>query len=381
MKAPCIRFLTGILRAYGHPLVPSPKAPFLPRVVEKNPDPSPDPIPDPSREQRSVRAAEAPGTSTDQEASKRWVIAIEGPTAVGKTAVAIAVAQAFQTEILNADARQCYRELCIGVARPSPAELASIKHHFIADRSVHNPLSAGAFEREGLARLAQLHQDHALVVLAGGSGLYVKAVLEGLDAFPSVTPQVQESLRQRLEKEGIESLQGLLQEHDPAYAKQVDLHNPHRLLRALAVCLSSGRPYSSFLQGSDARPPRPFETLRIALSRERAHLYERINARVLAMVEEGLVEEARRLLPLRRLSPLDTVGYRELFAHFEGSLSLDEAIALIQRNSRRYAKRQSTWLQRQAIDRSFEMPEEGLPPALLDYLAAQTGIPLRSFPG
>lgn len=311
---------------------------------------------------------------------QRWVIAIEGPTAVGKTAAAIAVARAFGTEIISADARQCYRELCIGVARPSPAELAKTTHHFIADRSVQNPLSAGNFEREGLARLAQLHQAYRVVVVAGGSGLYVKALLEGLDDFPAVDPQTQQALHQRLENEGIEALQALLQEHDPAYAQEVDLQNPHRLLRALAVCLSSGKPYSSFLQGGKARRPRPFKSIRIALSRERAELYRRIDARVLAMVDEGLVEEARRLLPMRRLSTLDTVGYRELFDHFDGTHRLDEAIALIQRNSRRYAKRQGTWLQRQPIDHRFEMPEEGLPPTLLDYLAARTGIPLQSFP-
>jgi tRNA dimethylallyltransferase len=304
----------------------------------------------------------------------RWVVALEGPTAVGKTAVAIALARAFGTEIVSADARQVYRELRIGVARPSPEELAAVPHHFIADRSVQNPLSAGGFEREGLARLAELHRRHRVVILAGGSGLYVKALLEGLDAFPPVDPEVAGRLRRTLDSEGIAGLQALLDRHDPAYAAEVDRANPHRLLRALGVTLSAGRPYSDFRAGGAARAPRPFRTLRVALERDRDELHARIDARVDAMLAEGLEDEARALLPLRRLSPLDTVGYREWFAHVDGTVDREEAIRLIRRNTRRYAKRQATWLRRQPIDRAFRLTGEGVrpPEGLEAYLRERT---------
>ncbi len=348
-----------------------------------------------------VEKSSKPGATT------HWVVAIEGPTAVGKTAVAIGVARAFGAEIISADARQCYREMCIGVARPSPAELTAAPHHFIADRSVQNPLSAGGFEREGLARITALHQQQRMVVVAGGSGLYVKALLEGLDHFPAVDPDVVQHLRGLYDQEGLGALQALLDQHDPDYPAQVDRQNPHRLLRALGVTLSAGTPYSAFLAGGSQRKDRPFAVLRIALSRERAALYRRIDQRVLAMAEAGLVDEVRNLLPYRRLSPLDTVGYRELFAHFDGAYGLEEALRLIQRNTRRYAKRQGTWLNRQPIDRTFSLdhaqegsglvdqargtapgpdarPSVDKPlvanspvPELLDYIAAHTGMPFQ----
>jgi tRNA dimethylallyltransferase len=372
-------------------LLPFPKAPFIAAVVENT----------------SAQACEPSG-------QKPWVIAIEGPTAVGKTAVAIAVAKTFGAEILSADARQCYREMRIGVARPSPEELETIPHHFIADRSVQNPLSAGGFEREGLARIAELQRSQRVVVVAGGSGLYVKALLEGLDHFPPVDPAHRQHLQDTLERDGLVALQEMLKQLDPVYAQQVDLQNPHRLLRALSVCLSSGKPYSSFLAGGSARRPRPFQSFRIALSRERADLYRRIDGRVLKMLDQGLLEEVRELVPLRRLSALDTVGYRELFAHLDGAIDLQEATRLIQRNTRRYAKRQMTWLKRQAIDRWVTLAPNAadntakpaanpaakggamtgamaasdgaassgstICPDLLDYIAERTGLPRQSFP-
>jgi len=275
-----------------------------------------------------------------------WLITVEGPTAVGKTACALALAQAFGTVVLSADARQCYREMRIGVARPTEEELRLAPHFFVADRSLHQPLSAGSFEREALALLDELYRVHRVVVLAGGSGLYVQSLLEGLDRFPPIPESVRSETRALYERGGLEALQGALKSADPVYAEEVDLQNPHRLLRALEVCRAAGRPYSSFrLQRAAARP---FQTLRLVLERDRADLYGRIEARVDGMMAEGLEAEARALYPLRHLSPLDTVGYRELFRYVEGALSLEQAIGEIKKNTRRYAKRQLTWLRGQS---------------------------------
>ncbi|MBI1193632.1 MAG: tRNA (adenosine(37)-N6)-dimethylallyltransferase MiaA [Bacteroidetes bacterium] len=274
-----------------------------------------------------------------------WIITVEGPTAVGKTAFAIALAKAFDTAVVSADARQCYREMRIGVARPSPEELAQVPHFFIADRSLHEPLTAGSFEREALALLADLHREHRVVVVAGGSGLYVQSLLEGLDRFPPVPDHVRSETRALFEHGGLEALQAALKLEDPVYAAQVDLQNPHRLMRALEVCRAAGRPYSSFrLQRLAARP---FQTLRFVLQRDREELYRRIETRVDRMMAEGLEAEARGLFALRRLSPLDTVGYRELFQYVEGLFSLEQAVNEIKKNTRRYAKRQQTWLRGQ----------------------------------
>jgi len=300
-------------------------------------------------------------------ASPSWVLTVEGPTAVGKTAFAIALAQAYKTVVLSADARQCYREMRIGVARPSPEELALVPHYFVADRSLHEPLSAGSFEREALALLAELHLDHRVVVVAGGSGLYVQSLLEGLDRFPPVPENVRSETRTLLERGGLEALQGALKKEDPAYAAEVDLQNPHRLLRALEVCRAAGRPYSSFrLQRLAARP---FQTLRLVLHRDREELYQRIERRVDQMMAAGLEAEARALYALRRLSPLDTVGYRELFRYFEGEFSLEQAVGEIKKNTRRYAKRQETWLRGQTDLIPFD-PDD--PPAAIAYLRGRS---------
>lgn len=264
---------------------------------------------------------------------------------MGKTAVAVDLAERYGASVLSADARQCYREMRIGTAYPEPGELRGVPHYFLADRSVVDSFTAGDFEREGLALLEKLHRRCPIAVVAGGSGLYVKALLEGLDPFPPVRDDVRDQLRDLADREGAGGLFHLLREHDPDHAAVVDPDNPRRLLRALEVSLSAGRPYSSFLSGRPAA--RPFRAIRLRLDRDRGELYGRIDRRIATMIDRGLIEEARGLLPYRHLPALDTVGYRELFVHFDGAFDLEHAVRLIRRNTRRYARRQITWLRRQ----------------------------------
>jgi tRNA dimethylallyltransferase len=279
-------------------------------------------------------------------------LVLEGCTAVGKTAVAIELAKSFQTEIISADSRQVYRELKIGVARPNDDELSAVSHHFIADRSIHNRLSAGQYEREALELLDQLFKKHQVIILAGGSGLYVKALLEGLDTFPDVPPDIEQALRDELKEIGLEALLEELKQNDPEYFNEVDQNNPKRILRALAVCRASGRPYSSFRK--DKAKQRDFELIRIELIRPLDELNQRINSRVDAMMEDGLLDEVRGLFDVRDLDTLDTVGYRELFEHLNGDCSLKDAIEKIKVNTRRYAKRQRTWLRKNQADIQFQ---------------------------
>lgn len=276
--------------------------------------------------------------------AKPHLILIGGPTASGKTDLAIALAQHLNTVILSADSRQFYRELRIGNARPDAEELAAAPHYFIADRSVEAPLSAGAYAREALALLEDIYRRHDTAIVVGGSGLYLKALTEGLDEFPEVPAAVRAQLEALYQQKGLAALQRELAAADPTYYAEVDRANPARLLRALAVCRASGQPYSYFRTALPA--DRPFQPHYLTIDWPRDLLYERIDLRVERMLQQGLVEEARSLYPLRHLSPLQTVGYQELFAHFEGHYDLPTAIGLIQRNSRRYAKRQLTWLRR-----------------------------------
>jgi tRNA dimethylallyltransferase len=298
-----------------------------------------------------------------EEQQSGWVITVEGPTAVGKTAMAVAIASAYGCPVLSADARQFYREMRIGVARPSPAELDAVPHYFIADRSLSEPLSAGAYEREALALLAGLWKQHAAVVVVGGSGLYLQALLEGLDTFPPVPAATRARVQQVYAEGGLDALQQALDLADPKYAAAVDRRNPHRLMRALSVCWAAGKPYSSFLGAGAAN--RPFRTLRLMLERPRQELYARIDARVEAMLQAGLLDEVRTLLPHRDSSVLDTVGYRELFAYLDGTCSLDEAAEAIRTHTRQYAKRQLTWLRRQQGLLAFAADDQQ---AVLRYL-------------
>lgn len=270
-----------------------------------------------------------------------YLFAVVGPTAIGKTALSIKISQHFQTEIISADSRQFYKEMKIGTAVPDPEELTAAIHHCIQHISIENTYSVGHFEREAIQLIATLHQQHPYVTLVGGSGMYVDAVIHGLDYFPDVTPGVREELNTLFTTQGIEALQALLKEKDPVYYERVDIQNHQRLTRALEVCLSSGEPFSSFLD--KPKPKRPFETIKIGLSADREVIYSRINQRVDNMIANGLVEEAQGLLSRKRLNALQTVGYRELFDYFEGTISLEQAIENIKTNTRRFAKRQLTW--------------------------------------
>ena len=266
---------------------------------------------------------------------------ILGPTAVGKTDYAIAEALRVGSPVVSCDSRQLYRELRIGVARPDDAQLAAVPHYFIADRSILEPCSAGAYELEALQLLENLFRDHETVVMAGGSGLYIDALCNGLDDFPDADPELRAQLSERLRKEGVAALRTDLRVLDPETYATIDPANGQRIVRALEVTIATGRKYSSFK--THPAKERSFTIVKTGLKRPRPELYARIDARVDRMMEEGLLEEARALLPHRSLPALNTVGYKELFDYFDGRYDLAEAVRLIKRNTRHYAKKQLTW--------------------------------------
>nr|WP_297788131.1 tRNA (adenosine(37)-N6)-dimethylallyltransferase MiaA [uncultured Allomuricauda sp.] len=272
------------------------------------------------------------------------LLTVVGPTAIGKTALGIQLAKHFDTEIISADSRQFFKEMEIGTAVPSQDELHQAPHHFIQHKSIFEPYSVGDFEKEAISLLGKLFQKKDVVVMVGGSGLYVDAVISGLDKFPEVDPKIRTELNQQLKKEGVTSLQKELQEQDPDYYKTVDLENPHRLIRALEVCRASGKPYTSFL--NRPKPKRPFKSLYIGIEAPREVIYERINTRVDLMIKAGLLDEAKKLFPHKRLNALQTVGYKELFEYIDGHCTLDFAVSEIKKNTRRFAKRQLTWLRK-----------------------------------
>lgn len=266
---------------------------------------------------------------------------ILGPTAVGKTDYAIAEALRVGSPVVSCDSRQLYRELRIGVARPDDAQLAAVPHYFIADRSISEPCSAGAYELEALQLLEKLFRDHETVVMAGGSGLYIDALCNGLDDFPDADPELRAQLSERLRTEGVAALRADLRVLDPETYATIDPANGQRIVRALEVTIATGRKYSSFK--THPAKERPFTIVKTGLKRPRPELYARIDARVDRMMEEGLLEEARARLPNRSLPALNTVGYKELFDFFDGRYDLAEAVRLIKRNTRHYAKKQLTW--------------------------------------
>ena len=276
--------------------------------------------------------------------SEKALLAVVGPTGIGKTALGIQLAKHFNTEIVSADSRQFFKEMEIGTAVPSKEELEQASHHFIQHKSIFEPYSVGDFEKEALSLLEDLFQKKDVVVMVGGSGLYVDAVISGLDEFPEVDPEIRSKLNRRLEDEGLESLQKELEQKDPEYYKSVDLENPHRLIRALEVCVASGKPFSSFLD--KPRAARPFKSFYIGIDAPRETIYERINTRVDLMMEAGLLKEAENLYTNKDLNALQTVGYKELFEYIEGNCSLEFAISEIKKNTRRFAKRQLTWLRK-----------------------------------
>lgn len=283
------------------------------------------------------------------------LIILSGPTASGKTRLAIQLAQHYDTVIVSADSRQFFREMTIGTAKPDAEELAAAKHYFIDSHSIETNYSVGQYETEALKLLQGLFTKHEVVILTGGSGLYLKAVCEGLDTFPEVPKAVQAGVEADFRAHGLAYLQEALKAADPDYYAEVDLDNPHRLIRALSVCRSSGKPFSSFRQ--KAAGQRPFQPIYLQLQWPRATLYERINQRVDLMLKAGLLEEARSLFPKRQLTALQTVGYQELFDYFSQQTNLEEAIDLIKRNSRRYAKRQMTWFRRDGFWKLFHPSE------------------------
>lgn len=276
--------------------------------------------------------------------SKKYLIVLVGPTAIGKTAAAIKLAQHFRCEIVSCDSRQFFREMTIGTAVPTKSELAAAKHHFIHNKSILDEYTVGDFEKEAVAGLDRLFEANDFAILVGGSGLYVDAVLKGFDKFPEIDARIRENLAGMYRENGISFLQSELQRLDPEYYATVDRENPQRIMRALEVAIGSGKPYSSFLSGNENQ--RSFTPILIGIDAGREIIYDRINRRVDAMLSEGLVDEAKELYPHKHLNALQTVGYRELFDYFEQKITLETAVSEIKKNTRRFAKRQLTWFKR-----------------------------------
>lgn len=302
------------------------------------------------------------------QTKKPLLICVVGPTAIGKTALSIALANAFETEIISADSRQFFREMSIGTAVPSSEELAEAPHHFIQNKSISETYSVGDFEREALLKLHKLFKTHQIVVMVGGSGLYVDAVVRGLDSFPKVPGTIREALTKTLETEGIPALQNELKQVDPHYYNKVALENPHRLIRALEIYRGTGKPYSSFLKKEPVA--REFDTLLIGLTAERPVVYDRINRRVDSMMDMGLLTEAEELKEHQQLNALQTVGYREMFQYFDGKFTLDEAVSEIKKNTRRFAKRQGTWFRKNKDIHWFDY--ETNPSEIIDFIKIES---------
>lgn len=292
------------------------------------------------------------------------LVVVVGPTGVGKTAVAIQLAKHFRTEVISADSRQMYRELPIGTAAPTNEEMQGVPHHFIGNLTVTERADAGKWANEARVLLDQLFQKHEVVICAGGSGLYIDALLYGMDELPERDEKLRAELKALFEKEGIAPLQQKLKQLDPEYYAEVDINNPKRLIRAIEVCMVSGEKYSSMRSG--VAKELPFNVAKIGLEMDREELYNRINLRVDKMMQDGLEEEARRVYPMKEHNALHTVGYRELFDYFEGKTTLERAVELIKQHSRNYAKRQMTWWRRDAAIQWFANYQEN---AIVDFIA------------
>ena len=290
-----------------------------------------------------------------------------GPTGVGKTELSLALAEQLGSPIVNADSRQIYRELPIGTAAPTAAEQSRVKHYFVGTHSLTEDYNAGQYERDAMALLERLFAEHDTVVLSGGSMMYVKAVCEGLDEMPFVSPDIRVSLREAYEQQGLEWLQAEVAAADPDYWREVDQRNPQRLLHALEICRASGKPFSTFRKGQQKE--RPFRVVKIGLTRDREELYSRINARVLQMMAAGLQQEAERVIPYRQCNSLQTVGYKEMFRFLDGEWTEEEAVRMIQQNSRHYAKRQLTWYRADASVRWINLSHKDTQAALQAILA------------
>ena len=289
--------------------------------------------------------------------SNKTVITIAGPTAAGKTAIAVSLAQALNTEIISADSRQCYRELNIGVARPSPEELAAVPHHFIASHSIHDKVTAAVFEQYALGKTGELFQAKDVVVMVGGTGLYLKAFYEGMDEIPEVPASVHEQLVQEYELKGIQWLQQELQQQDPRFYAVGERKNPHRMMRALEVLRCTGQSITTFRKG--AKQQRAFNIIRFGVAPPKEQLHRNIENRVDQMMGSGLLDEVRSLQPFQHLNALQTVGYQEIFDHLNDRCTLDQAVDAIKKNTRQYAKRQMTWFRKDKEIQWLEKPDIG----------------------
>ena len=293
----------------------------------------------------------------------KTLIIIAGPTAIGKTALAISLAKHFKTEIISADSRQFYREMNIGTAKPSAVELKEVKHHLINSHSVLDQFNAGDFEKESIELINKLFLNHDQVIMAGGSGLFINAVSHGFDQLPIATEEIRNYFNTILEEKGIKFLQDQLKKIDPVYYKEVDIYNPQRIIRALEVFECSGKTFSSLR--TNIKKQRPFNIVKIGLNTDRNIVYERINLRVDQMIKDGLIKEVEGLKSFRHLNPLNTVGYSEIFDYLEGKSNREEAIEKIKQNTRRFAKRQLTWFKK-SEDIKWYKPDELEP--IIQYL-------------
>lgn len=282
----------------------------------------------------------------------KYLIVIAGPTGIGKTNLSIEIAKKYNAEILSCDSRQFFKEMSIGTAVPTKKELEEVKHHFIQNISIEQEYSVGKFELDALRKINEIHNTNKVVVMVGGSGLYIDAVCRGLDHFPDVPKILRDELNLKHEKQGIEVLKEQLDALDPEYYKEVDQANPHRIIRALEICIHTGKTFTSFRK--QQQKARQFKTVKLILTRDREELYERINKRVDFMMAQGLLEEAQNLYKHKENNALQTVGYKELFAYFDGEWDLETAILEIKKNTRRYAKRQMTWYRRDSNSIFFD---------------------------
>jgi tRNA dimethylallyltransferase len=274
----------------------------------------------------------------------KTIIIIVGPTAVGKTKIALELAQRFNTKIISADSRQCFRELEKGVAKPSQSQLDSIQHYFINSHSIEEEVNAAVFEKLALKRADEIFLEHEIAIMVGGTGLYIKGFCEGLDEMPAIDPSIRREIQIHYEQDGLGWLQEEIRINDPGFYKTGEILNPQRLMRALEVKLATGSPISSFRLKQ--KKPRPFQMIKTGLLSDKGTLHHNIDNRVDAMMEAGLLDEVKSLLPYRHLNALQTVGYAELFSCLDGMISLEQAIDLIKKNTKRYAKRQTTWFKK-----------------------------------